>query len=168
MAHNHGIGEPIHLFKRIEDDVIDAQIEKLKSHDLQNNVVETTPSVIPEKTVEKPAFQPLKDVITYDDFSKLDIRTGVILSAEKVAKADKLLKLQVDIGVEIRTIVSGIAQHFDPEAIIGQHVLVVANLAARKLKNIESNGMILTAENAEGVLSFVAPPNGSDNGSIVK
>ena len=104
----------------------------------------------------------------YDDFGKIDIRTGTILTAEKVKKADKLLKLTIDLGFETRTIVSGIAEHFDPAAIVGQQVLVVANLAPRMLKNIESNGMILTAENAEGKLGFVSPPEGWANGSNVK
>ena len=117
---------------------------------------------------EKPAFLPVKETIVYDDFSKIDIRTGIILTAERVPKADKLLKLSIDLGFETRTIVSGIAQHFEPSAIIGQQVLVVANLAPRKLKGIESNGMILTAENAEGKLGFVSPPEGWANGSNVK
>ena len=164
---NHQIGAPVHLFERITDDVIDAQIEKLKANDLEN-LAAATPSVIEEKIEEKPAFLPVKETIVYDDFGKIDIRTGTILTAEKVKKADKLLKLTIDLGFETRTIVSGIAEHFDPAAIVGQQVLVVANLAPRMLKNIESNGMILTAENAEGKLGFVSPPEGWANGSNVK
>ena len=167
LADNHQIGEPVHLFERITDDVIEAQIEKLKANDTEN-IAATTPSVIEEKVEEKPAFLPVKETIVYADFDKIDIRTGTILTAEKVKKADKLLKLSIDLGFETRTIVSGIAEHFDPEAIVGQRVLVVANLAPRMLKNIESNGMILTAENAEGKLGFVSPPEGWANGSNVK
>jgi methionyl-tRNA synthetase len=167
LADNHQIGEPVHLFERITDDVIEAQIEKLKANDTEN-IAATTPSVIEEKVPEKPAFLPVKETIVYADFDKIDIRTGTILTAEKVKKADKLLKLSIDLGFETRTIVSGIAEHFDPEAIVGQRVLVVANLAPRMLKNIESNGMILTAENAEGKLGFVSPPEGWANGSNVK
>jgi methionyl-tRNA synthetase len=167
LADNHQIGEPVHLFERITDDVIDAQIEKLKANDMEN-IKKENPSVLEPIIEEKPAFLPVKETIFYDDFGKIDIRTGTILAAEKVKKADKLLKLSIDLGFETRTIVSGIAEHFDPEAIVGQRVLVVANLAPRMLKNIESNGMILTAENAEGKLGFVSPPEGWANGSNVK
>jgi methionyl-tRNA synthetase len=174
IADNHQIGEPVHLFERITDDVIDAQIEKLKANDMEN-IKKEDPSVAALSLAmtapiieEKPAFLPVKETIVYDDFGKIDIRTGTILAAEKVKKADKLLKLSIDLGFETRTIVSGIAEHFDPEAIVGQRVLVVANLAPRMLKNIESNGMILTAENAEGKLGFVSPPEGWANGSNVK
>lgn len=137
------------LFPKIEDEQVQAQIEKLNkskmeqtaslseiSHDVRNDIA-------------------LKSQIQYDDFSKLDIRTGKILAAEKVAKADKLLKLTVDVGFEERTIVSGIAAHFSPEEIIGKEVSVLVNLAPRKLKGIESNGMILMAEDANGNLYFV-------------
>ena len=175
IGDNHLIGEPVHLFERMTDDVIDAQIEKLKANDLQN-IVAIDPSVsaakMEEKALEtveeKPAFLPVKETIVYDDFAKIDIRTGTILTAERVPKADKLLKLSIDLGFETRTIVSGIAEHFEPSVIIGQQVLVVANLASRKLKGIESNGMILTAENEEGKLGFVSPPEGWANGSNVK
>jgi len=99
----------------------------------------------------------VKATIQYDDFAKLDLKVGTITAAEKVAKADKLLKLQVDMGNETRTIVSGIALHFQPEAIVGKQVVVVANLAPRKMRGIESNGMILMAEDSEGKLHFVKP-----------
>jgi methionyl-tRNA synthetase len=100
-------------------------------------------------------FADPRSEITFDDFAKLDIRTGKILAAEKVEKADKLLKLTVDIGLEQRTIVSGIAEHFSPEDIIGKDVSVVINLAPRKLRGIESQGMILMAEDENGKLYFV-------------
>ena len=98
---------------------------------------------------------PLKDEIQYDDFAKMDIRTATITAAERIPKADKLLKLSVDLGFEQRTVVSGIAEHFTPEEVIGQRVLLLANLAPRKLRGVDSQGMILMAENAEGKLSFV-------------
>jgi methionyl-tRNA synthetase len=108
-----------------------------------------------------------KSTIVYDDFAKLDLRTGTIISAEKIEKADKLLKLEVDLGYEKRTIVSGIALHFKPEEITGKQVVVVANLAPRKMRGIESNGMILMAEDKEGKLYFVAPDTKVDEGSAV-
>ena len=116
------------------------------------------PAPSTEKAVEK------KPVIQFDDFSKIELKTGTIVAAEKVEKADKLLKLEVDMGEEKRTIVSGIALHFQPEAIIGQKVVVVANLAPRKMKGIESNGMILMADDADGKLVFASAPaaNGSN------
>ena len=98
-----------------------------------------------------------KSEITYDDFAKLDLRVGTVVSAEKVQKADKLLKLEVDLGFEKRTIVSGIALHFSPQDLIGKQVVIVANLAPRKLKGIESNGMILSAEDENGRLHLINP-----------
>src|SRR6185436_19796384 len=109
----------------------------------------------------------LKASIQFDDFAKIDLKVATILSAEKVAKADKLLKLEVDLGFEKRTIVSGIALHFKPEEIVGKQVVVVANLAPRKMRGIESNGMILMAEDKEGKLYFVSPDQKIDNGSGV-
>ncbi len=146
------------LFPKIEDEQVQAQIEKLHKSKPQPiaPVVETT-NVI----------QSVKPEITYDDFSKLDIRTGKILAAEKVAKADKLLKLLVDVGFEERTIVSGIAEHFSSEEIIGKEVSVLINLVPRKLKGIESNGMILMAEDANGKLYFVNA-DGVATGNIIK
>ena len=110
---------------------------------------------------------PLKAGIEYDDFAKLDLKVGTIINAEKVAKADKLLKLEVDLGFEKRTIISGIALHFKPEDIIGKQVVVVANLAPRKMRGIESNGMILMAEDKDGKLYFVSPEQKINEGSSV-
>ncbi|HBF20671.1 MAG TPA: methionine--tRNA ligase subunit beta, partial [Cryomorphaceae bacterium] len=142
------------LFQKIEDDKVQTQLDKLKRNPTQNN-----PS---QKLI------PLKEEITFDDFTKLDIRTGTILAAEPVPKTDKLLKLTVDIGVETRTIVSGIAEHFKPEDIIGQQVSVLANLAPKKLRGVESKGMVLMAENAEGKLVFAQPSDTMENGSVVR
>ena len=110
----------------------------------------------------------MRPEIVYDDFGKLDLRIGTITSAEKVEKADKLLKLQVDLGFETRTIVSGIAQHFTPESLLHKQVIVVANLAPRKMRGIESQGMILTAEQPDGKLILVNPDALTVNGSTVR
>lgn len=127
---------------------------------------EKTKEVEIAKTVKE--TEPQKPVITYDDFSKLDLRVGTILTAEKVAKSEKLLKLSVDLGFEIRTVVSGIALFFKPEDIIGIQVSVVANLAPRKMMGIESHGMILMAEDEVGALHFVLPKELTKNGSNIR
>jgi methionyl-tRNA synthetase len=129
------------LFTKIEDEEIEAQIARLEERAAANDPTSK--------------FTPLKENIGFEDFMKLDIRAGEILEAEKIEKSDKLLKLKVDIGIEIRTIVSGIAKHVDMDKIIGQKVSVVANLAPKKLMGVESAGMILMAEDTEGNLKFV-------------
>ncbi len=151
------------LFRKIEDAEIAAQIAKLHSGGQEQDEASNQAPVSEEES-QSVHF---KSGIVYDDFAKLDLRVGTILSAEKVEKADKLLQLQVDLGFEQRTIVSGIAQHFQPENIVGRQVVVVANLAPRKMRGIESNGMILMAENKEGKLIFVNPDADTVNGSIV-
>ena len=161
VAAGHKINPSEILFPKIEDEQVQAQIEKLNKSKAQQSV-QTIP--VAETTN---ALQPAKPEITYDDFSKLDIRTGKIIEAEKVPKADKLLKLLVDIGIEQRTIVSGIAEHFTPEEIVGKEVSVLVNLAPRKLRGIESNGMILMAEDANGKLYFVNA-DGVSAGNIIK
>jgi methionyl-tRNA synthetase len=110
---------------------------------------------------------PLKPNIAFDDFAKLDLRVGTIIAAEKVTKADKLLQLTVDLGFEKRTVVSGIAMHYSPEEIIGQQVTLVANLEPRKMRGIESNGMILMTENEDGKLVFMQPTAQSVNGNTI-
>jgi len=151
----HKINEAKHLFSRVDDLVIESQINKLKrSHALS--------AVAPEKSI------PLKETISIDEFNKVDLRAGTILKAEKVAKADKLLHLTVDLGFEKRTILSGIAQHFKATELPGQRVVVVANLAVRKMKGIDSNGMVLISENTDGSLKFVEPRTEAENGSIIK
>ncbi len=149
----HKIGEPKHLFTKVEDALIDAQVEKLNAAAAASAVV---------------THDPIKETITFDDFTKMDIRTGIILEAEKVKKTKKLLKLTVDIGLEQRTVVSGIAEFYDSADIIGQEVLLLANLAPRKLKGIESQGMILMAENEKGELAFVSPKTGFGAGFTVR
>jgi methionyl-tRNA synthetase len=151
----HKLNQPAFLFDRIEDETIAAQIKKLADTKAVN-------------AAENSVVAPQKPEITYDDFTKLDLRIGTITEAEKVAKTAKLLKLTVDTGMDIRTVVSGIAEHYTPEQVIGQKVVLLANLAPRNLKGIESNGMILMAENNEGKLCFVSPSEAFGNGSEVR
>ena len=147
----HQINEASLLFSKIEDDVIEAQIQKLENTK-QNN----------KKT--NPNANPMKDEIQFDDFSKIDLRTATILEAEKVEKADKLLKFKVDTGVDIRTVVSGVAESFSPEELIGKQVMILLNLAPRKIRGIESQGMFLLTTKPDGKLSFVTPDETVENG----
>ncbi len=167
------------LFRKIEDEEIKAQVEKLHANLIQNAKVKSqkdTPEMenntpVTQETVtnsNNSAVPEQKPEITIDDFMKMDLRAGTITHAEKVEKADKLLKLEIDLGFEKRTVVSGIALHYSPEEIIGKQVTVVANLAPRKMRGIESRGMILMAQNDEGKLIFVSPLNTATNGSEVK
>ena len=160
LSEGHSLGQAALLFDKIEDDAINAQIDKL-------NATKAAKAAEESATAEATALKPLKDVTTYDDFVKMDLRVGTILTAEKVAKADKLLKLTIDTGIDQRTVVSGIAMHFSPEEIIGKQVTLLANLAPRKIKGIESNGMILMAEDADGKLVFVQPSRTTTPGSTI-
>ncbi len=173
LSVGYSLKAPELLFRKIEDSEINEQIQKLKNavaksqetsariQGANNKIQEATKS---EDTSEK---QDGRQQIVFDDFAKIDLRIGTILSAEKVEKADKLLKLQIDLGYETRTIVSGIAQYFTPEEITGKQVTVVANLAPRIMRGIESNGMILMAEDNAGKLHFINADDKSDNGSRV-
>jgi len=155
------LGKPEHLFKPIDDAAIAAEVDRLHA----NKPVEQTPSTAPP--IAPAAIAPPN--ISFEDFSKLDLRIGTITAAEKVAKADKLLKLTIDIGeARSRTVVSGIALHYTPEELPGQQVLLLCNLEPRKLKGIESQGMVLMAEDAEGKLLFVRPGEAMPNGSEVR
>jgi methionyl-tRNA synthetase len=160
LSVGYSLRAPELLFRKIENEEIEAQIAKLKAGLIKPQTEETQQPADAEPDA-------LKAEIVYDDFAKLDLRVGTIVAAEKVPKADKLLKLQVDMGFETRTIVSGIAAHFKPEDITGKQVVVVANLAPRKMRGIESNGMILMAEDKAGKLHFVNPIDAIDNGSSV-
>ena len=160
LSVGYSLREPQLLFRKIEDEEITIQLEKLKAG------LTAAPSNEDEENQEKIA-EPLKAEIQFDDFAKIDLRTGVILSAQKVPKADKLLQLEVDLGFEKRTILSGIAMHFQPEEIIGKQVVVVANLVPRKMRGIDSNGMILMAEDEQGKLHFVQPENRISGGNKV-
>ncbi|QEC66461.1 methionine--tRNA ligase [Panacibacter ginsenosidivorans] len=156
------------LFRKIEDAEIAAQIEKLKGGLVKAEDTSNKQQVASAKEeAKKPEIQNPKPEIVYDDFAKIDLRVGKIITAEKVEKADKLLKLSIDLGFETRTIVSGIALHFKPEDIVGKQVVVVANLTPRKMRGIESNGMILMAEDAGGKLHFVNPEDSVNAGAGV-
>jgi len=153
LSVGYSLREPQLLFRKIEDEEIKAQVEKLRAGTVQST--STTSNMETKETIA--AENNFKPEIVYDDFAKLDLRVGKVLAAEKVEKADKLLKLEIDLGTEKRTIVSGIAQHFKPEDLVGKQVVVVANLAPRKMRGIESQGMILTAEDRQGGLHLLEP-----------
>jgi len=150
LSVGYSLREPQLLFRKIEDEEIKAQIDKLK-----NNMTAPVPDT-PAPQPEKPAAA-AKPLIQFDDFAKLEMKAATVLSCEKVEKADKLLKLEVDLGTEKRIIVSGIAQHYEPSSLVGKQVIVVTNLAPRKMKGIESQGMILTAEDKDGKLQLLQP-----------
>jgi len=185
LSVGYSLRAPELLFRKIEDEEVKKQIEKLQAKAAAKLAGDQAATATPSsgeaqtgntgsgKASAKPAGTtageeaPAKSTIVYDDFAKLDLRVGTIINAEKVEKADKLLKLLVDLGTEQRTIVSGIAQHFEPAGIVGRQVVVVANLAPRKMRGIESNGMILMAEDGSGKLHFVNPEDKIAPGSGV-
>lgn len=153
FGNNHTVAEPSLLFQKIEDAEIDKQITKLMNTENSNTVTLSSNNQISE--------------VTFDEFSKMDLKTATITAAERVPNTDKLLKLSIDLGYEQRTIVSGIAEHYTPEDVVGKTVLIIANLAARKIKGIESKGMILMAEE-NGKLSFMTPDKPMGGGAIIK
>ena len=155
MPAGHQIGKAELLFRKIEDPEIQAQLDKLEATKKQN-------------TMENTPLPPQKETIQYDDFSKMDIRVGTILEAEKMPKANKLIVMKVDTGIDTRTIVSGIAEHFTPEELVGKQVAVLVNLAPRPLRGVESQGMILLAEDADGKLVFVRPEQAVGNGAVIR
>ena len=155
----HKVGKAELLFSKIEDEQVQQQLDKLQKTKMDNTTNESAAEV---KVISQ------KETIQYDDFAKLDMRVGTIIEAEKMPKADKLLVLKIDTGIDVRTIVSGIAQSFTPEEIIGKKVTVLVNLAPRALRGVESQGMILMTENAEGKLVFMNPEtDGVENGATI-
>jgi methionyl-tRNA synthetase len=155
LVKGHLVNKPVLLFDKIEDDAINRQIEKLMNTKKTNEAASS-------KVMQS------KDPVTFDEFTRLDIRTATILEAEKVPKTTKLLKLKVDTGIDVRTIVSGIAEFFEPRSLVGKQISIVANLEPRNIKGIESKGMILTAEEKDGKLVLVAPVEKIGNGSVIK
>ena len=155
LPENTQLAEPILLFEKIDDSVVEAQIKKLNDTKTAN-----------EKAAHK--AEPVAPTIEFDDFLKLDIRVGTVLECQKVPKADKLLQFKIDDGLGGRTIISGIAKHYNPEDLVGKQVCFIANLAPRKLKDIESQGMILSAEDADGRLVVITPDTPVAGGSCVK
>ena len=156
LSAGHTIGEAELLFEKIEDDVIQAQLDKLEASRKAKLAAEAAQNVTEQK-----------QEVTFDDFQKMDIRVSTILEAEKVAKTKKLLKLTIDTGIDKRTIVSGIAEYYTPEQLVGRQVLVLANLAPREIKSIESRGMILMAEDALGRLVLVQPEDKTMSGAMI-
>ena len=156
LAAGHAIGDAELLFEKIEDDVIQAQLDKLEASRKAKLAAEAAQNVTAQKAE-----------VTFDDFQKMDIRVSTILAAEKVAKTKKLLKLTIDTGIDKRTIVSGIAEYYTPEQLVGRQVLVLANLAPREIKGIESRGMILMAEDALGRLVLVQPEDKTMSGAMI-
>lgn len=151
----HTIGQAELLFEKIEDEQIQKQIDKLEATKKEN-------------TAQNTSVAPQKEETTFDDFVKMDLRVGTILEAEKMPKADKLLVLKVDTGIDVRTVVSGIAEHFTPEEVIGKRVTILANLAPRKLRGVESQGMILMTNDKDGKLVFLNPDrDGVENGAVI-
>jgi len=153
LAEGHQLGKASLLFEKIEDEQIQYQLDKLHRTKKENG--------------ERVLTLPQKPEITFDDFTRMDIRTGTILEAERVPRTKKLIKMLIDVGFDKRTIVSGIAEYFDPENLPGQQVAVLANLAPRKIKGIESQGMILLSENPDGSLHFIHPSKAAVNGSEI-
>ena len=155
MPAGHRLGEPALLFEKIEDEVVERQVQKLLDTKRAN---------------EEAAYRanPVRPDIAFEDFEKLDIRVGTVLSCERVPKADKLLKFEIADGMENRVIVSGIAKHYKPEELVGKQICFIANLPPRKLRGIESQGMILSAENFDGGLSVLCTDREVKPGSEVK
>lgn len=155
LHRGHQLNEPVLLFEKIEDEQVQAQIDKLNKSKADNSAANAT-------------VEPAKENIQFEQFTGVDIRVATIIAAEKVEKTKKLLKLTLDTGIDQRTVVSGIAEYYKPEDIIGQQVSLIVNLAPREIKGIVSQGMILMSENADGKLAFVAPVENHNNGSIIK
>ena len=155
LPSGHKVNKPELLFEKIEDKVIEAQLQKLADTKKANEMAEATAA-------------PAKENIEFDDFVKMDVRAGTVIECEKVAKTKKLLKLKIDTGIDQRTVVSGIAEYYQPEELIGKQVSILVNLAPKKLRGIESQGMILCAENADGTLSIVSPDKAVKNGSEIR
>ena len=155
LPSGHKVNKPELLFEKIEDKVIEAQLQKLADTKKANEMAEAKAA-------------PAKENIEFDDFAKMDVRAGTVIECEKVAKTKKLLKLKIDTGIDQRTVVSGIAEYYQPEELIGKQVSILVNLAPKKLRGIESQGMILCAENADGTLSIVSPDKEVKNGSEIR
>ena len=159
LEEGHSLNQPQLLFSKIEDETIAFQLEKLDRIKKENEAKKANE--------QKPAYAPLKEECAFDDFMKMDIRTATVLEAERVPKTDKLLKLTIDTGIDRRVIVSGIAEHYAPEQMIGRQICILANLLPRKIKGIESQGMILMARQADGKMRFITPEETLSNGAEI-
>ncbi len=163
LPEGHEVGTAELLFAKIEDDAIDAQIARLQSIKAEREAAEAAKAA--EEAAKKIA--PQKDEVTWDDFDRMDIRTATVLEAERVPKTDKLLKLTIDTGIDQRTIVSGIAEYYSPEDMLGKQIVILANLAPRKIRGIESKGMILMAKQGDGKMRFITPQEALVNGAQI-
>ena len=161
LPEGHQIGKAELLFEKIEDEAINAQMERLEKIREANAKAEAAAAA-----AEAPA-EPQKPECTFDEFGKMDIRTATVLEAERVPKTDKLLKLTIDTGIDKRVIVSGIAEYYTPEEMVGKQICILANLAPRKIRGIESKGMILMAKQPDGKMRIVAPEEKLVNGAVV-
>ena len=156
----HKLNKAELLFTKVEDEVIDAQLQRLENIRKEN-------AERAAKEQPKPAAAPQKEECTFEDFEKMDIRTATVLEAERVPKTEKLLKLTIDTGIDTRVIVSGIAEYYTPEQMIGKQICILANLAPRKIRGIESKGMILMAKEPDGAMRVVSPEERLANGANV-
>jgi methionyl-tRNA synthetase len=159
----HELGEAVLLFQKIEDSVVDAQIARLEGIKAAREAAEA------ERAAKEAAkkIEPQKAEVTFDDFGAMDIRTATVLAAERVPKTDKLLKLTIDTGIDQRTIVSGIAEYYSPEDMLGKQICILANLAPRVIRGIESKGMILMAKQGDGKMRFITPQEVVANGATI-
>ena len=156
LPEGHQLGEPELLFSKIEDSVVEAQVKKLEDTRKANDAEKAAHNVAPQKAE-----------CSFEDFEKMDIRTATVLEAERVPKTDKLLKLTIDTGIDKRVIVSGIAEYYTPEQMVGRQICILANLAPRKIRGIESKGMILMARQGDGKMRFVTPQETLANGAEI-
>ena len=163
LPSGHTLGEASLLFAKIEDAAIDAQIAKLQAAKAANEA-EAARAAAAEAARR---IEPQKDEVTFDDFGRMDIRTATVLAAERVPKTDKLLKLTIDTGIDQRTIVSGIAEYYTPEEMVGKQICILANLAPRKIRGIESKGMIMMAKQGDGKMRFISPQEALVNGAVI-
>jgi methionyl-tRNA synthetase len=159
----HALGESVLLFQKIEDSVVDAQIARLQAIKAEREAAEAAKAA--EEAAKK--VEPQKPLVTFDEFGAMDIRTATVLAAERVPKTDKLLKLTIDTGIDTRTIVSGIAEYYSPEDMLGKQICILANLAPRNIRGIESKGMILMAKQGDGKMRFITPQEAVANGAQI-
>ncbi len=159
----HQLGEAVLLFQKIEDSVIDAQIARLEAIKAEREAAEAARAA--EEAAKKVEAQ--KPEVTFEQFGAMDIRTATVLAAERVPKTDKLLKLTIDTGIDQRTIVSGIAEYYSPEDMLGKQICILANLAPRTIRGIESKGMILMAKQGDGKMRFITPQEAVTNGAQI-
>ena len=159
----HALGESVLLFEKIEDSVVNEQIARLEAIKAAREAAEAAKAA--EEAAKK--VEPQKPEVTFDQFGAMDIRTATVLAAERVPKTDKLLKLTIDTGIDTRTIVSGIAEYYSPEDMLGKQICILANLAPRTIRGIESKGMILMAKQGDGKMRFITPQEVVTNGAQI-